>query len=184
MAVRYFITLFIAVACMTLATNVSAQHNILHGDTLILNNHEKFWLNEEVVFGTGTLPNRAYSYIYEAPNGLQKLVNDHKKKLLPPAYKGYKSKIVKFEKEVGHNKKDYDYTILVLETADGKRFWCDIDHAYNNHEIVLKASDNGGGTTVIRTEPNKSDADFSKKKSLPDSKKTTSKPKPKPVPIF
>ena len=154
MAARYFISLCISLTCMLSAINVSAQHSILNGDTLILSNHEKFWLNEEVIFGTGTMPDRTYSYIYEAPNSLQKLIKDRKRKLLSPAYKGYKSKIVKFEKEIGHNKKEYDYSILVLEMADGKKYWCDIGSAFSNHEIVLRASENnGGGATVTKSEP-------------------------------
>ena len=123
--------------------HVCAQHNItLKGDTLILNNQAKFWINEEVSFGSGTMPDKTYSYIYEAPNSLQKLVNNRKRKLLSPGYKGYKSKIVKFEKEIGHNSKDYDYNILVLEMPDGRRYWCDVVNAFSNHEILLKTENN------------------------------------------
>ena len=78
------IRLFMSSACMFSATNLFAQQISMKGDTLILNSDAKFWLNEEIIFGTGTMPNHEYSYIYEAPSGLQKLVSNHKKKLLSP----------------------------------------------------------------------------------------------------
>ncbi|MGH2647639.1 MAG: hypothetical protein ACRDE8_08735, partial [Ginsengibacter sp.] len=59
-------------------------------------------------------------YIYEAPGGLQKLVNNYKKKSLSTGYRGFKFRIVKFEKDVGLNKKGYDYTILVLQLPSEK----------------------------------------------------------------
>jgi hypothetical protein len=139
----YFLRMFIGSGYILLAMHVCAQHNTtLHGDTLIVNNEAKFWINEEVSFGSGTMPDQAYSYIYEAPNSLQKLINNRKRKLLSPGYKGYKSKIVKFEKEVGHNKKDYNYNIIVLEVPDGKRYWCDVVNAFSNHEILLRTEIN------------------------------------------
>jgi hypothetical protein len=144
----------------------------LHGDTLILNSDAKFWINEEITFGSGTMPDRSYSYIYEAPNGLKKLVNNHKRKLLPPAYKGFKSKIVKFEKEVGHNKKGYDYSILVLEMPNGTKYWCDVKNAYNNHEIVLKTDNSGAQLT--KSEPGKEDGN-----NLPKKKSSQQKASPK-----
>jgi len=170
----YIVRLFISSVCILFATNLFAQHNTLNGDTLILNNQAKFWINEEVIFGSGTMPDRSYTYIYEAPNSLQKLVNNHKRKLLSPAYRGFKSKIVKFEREVGHNKKGYDYTILVLELPNGTKYWCDVKNAYSNHEIVLKTPDNNGAQ-VTKSEPDKDANDLTKKKS--DSQKATSKKK-------
>jgi len=98
----YLLRLFISSGYILISMNVSAQHNItLKGDTLILGNREKFWINEEISFGSGTMPDKTYSYIYEQPNGFQKLINNRKRKLLSPGYKGYKSKIVKFEKDIG-----------------------------------------------------------------------------------
>jgi hypothetical protein len=127
---------------LLIVTNASAQNNIsIKGDTLILNNHAKFWINEEVVFGQGTMPNKSYSYIYEAPNSLQKIINNHKRKLLSRGHQGYKSKVVKFEKEIGRNKKEYNYSIIVLETPEGKRYWCDVANAFNNQEIQFRTDE-------------------------------------------
>jgi hypothetical protein len=181
----YVVKLFISTACILFATNMFAQHTILNGDTLTLNKEAKFWLNEELIFGSGTMPDRSYTYIYEAPNSLQKLVNNHKRKLLSPGYKGFKSKIVKFEKEIGHNKKGYDYTILVLEMPNGTKYWCDVNNAYTNHEIVLKTSENNGAQ-VTNSEPAKDDANNLNNKKT-DPQKATSKKKPsksKATPIF
>ncbi len=123
--------------------SAKAQNKIsIKGDTLILNNEAKFWINEEVVFGQGTMPNKSYSYIYEAPTGFQKIVSDRKKKLLAPRYKGYKSKVIKFEKEIGHNKKEFNYNIIVLQMPEGQKYWCDVVNAFNNHEIQITASEN------------------------------------------
>ncbi len=135
----YYKQFIIQIIIVLFATTVSAQN--LHGDTLVLGGHDKFWLSEELVFGNGTMPDGSYNYIYEAPNALQKLVKDHKKRLLMPRYKGYKSKIVKFEKEIGRSKKDDNYSIVVLETADGNRFWCDVANAAANHEILSKEAE-------------------------------------------
>jgi hypothetical protein len=171
----YMVKIFISALYILFATNLFAQHTMLNGDTLILSKDAKFWLNEELIFGSGTMPDRSYTYIYEAPNSLQKLVNNRKRKLLSPGYKGFKSKIVKFEKEIGHNKKEYDYTILVLEMPNGTKYWCDVKNAYTNHEIVLKTSENNGAP-VTKSEPDKDDANNLNKKK-PDSQKTTSKKK-------
>ena len=170
--------MLISTVCILFTMKVLAQHPILNGDTLILNRDAKFWLNEELIFGSGTMPDRSYTYIYEAPNSLQKLVNNHKRKLLSPAYKGFKAKVVKFEKEIGHNKKGYDYTILVLEMPNGTKYWCDVKNAYTNHEIVLKTSENTG-PQITKSEPDKDENNVTKKKPDPKStpKKKTSKTK-------
>ena len=171
----YTTTILISSACILFATNLFAQNTMLSGDTLILNKEAKFWINEEIIFGSGTMPDRTYSYIYEAPNSLQKLVNNHKRKLLSPGYKGFKAKVVKFEKEIGHNKKGYDYTILVLEMPNGTKYWCDVKNAYANHEIVLKTSENNDAQ-VTKSEPDKDDANNLNNKKT-DPQKTTSKKK-------
>jgi len=146
--------------------HVSAQNNIiLKGDTLILNNNAKFWINEEVMFGSGTMPDKTYSYIYEAPNSLQKLISDRRKKLLSPGYKGYKCKIIKFEKEIGRNRKNYNYSIIVLEMPDGKRYWCDVANAFSNYEILLKPSENNNAQ-VTKAEININDTNNLHKKKL------------------
>lgn len=169
----YLLRIFISSGYILPAMNVSAQHNItLKGDTLILNNQEKFWISEEISFGSGTMPDKTYSYIYEEPNGLQKLINNRRRKLLSPGYKGYKSKIVKFEKEIGHNSKEYDYSILVLEMPDGKKYWCDVVNAFSNHEILLKTTENNAAVVTKDVENKNSDnvtAELARLKKLLDS---------------
>ena len=126
--VRFRANFFMGVLCLLVGKISPAQNTSMHGDTLVLNGQAKFWLNEELQFGSGTMPDKTYSYIYDAPNGLQKLVNDHKKKLMSAGYRGYKCKIVKFEKEIGHAKKENPFTILVLEMPNGTRYWCDVQN--------------------------------------------------------
>jgi len=171
---KYIITIFISSACIFYGTTVLAQHTMMHGDTLVLDNDARFWLNEELIFGSGTMADKSYSYIYEAPNSFQKIVADHKRKLLPSVYKGSKSRIIKFEKALGHNKKAFDYTILVLEMPNGTRYWCDVRNAYTNHEIVSNASGNNG--VALSKNDSKDDANDIKDKK-PASKKTPSKKK-------
>lgn len=139
---KLFVIIFLIYSSLTLSIcNVSAQNNIsLRGDTLILNNNVEFWINEEITFGAGSMPNRDYSYIYEAPNDLQKLISSHKRKLLTPGFKGFSARIVKFEKEIGHNKKNYTYDVIVLETPNGNRYWCNVANAYASNEIVIKSA--------------------------------------------
>jgi hypothetical protein len=151
--------------------NASAQNNIsVKGDTLVLNNSAKFWINQEITFGIGTMPDRNYSYIYEAPNNLQKLISSHKKKLLTSGFEGFKARIVKFEKEIGHNKKDYSYDVLVLETPNGNRYWCNVANAYASNEIVIKSA-----PQVAKATPAKKTSDT---QSNTSKKGKTSKPKP------
>ncbi len=171
----FYIKAFIAQAFMFVAMNASAQN--LRGDTLVLANQDRFWLSEELTFGNGTMPDGSFNYIYEAPSGLQKLVRDHKKKLLMPHYKGYKSRVVKFEKEIGRSKKDDRYNILVLETADGNRYWCDASNAVANHEILLKAPEK----SVTQTNTNSSNKETTKPAVTKHTKTTSAK---KPVDVF
>lgn len=172
--IKYYIgIIFISSISILFSTTVLAQHTVLHGDTLVVNNDAKFWLNEELIFGSGTMPDRSYSYIYEAPSGFQKIVANHKRKLLPPVYKGSKSRIIKFEKALGHNKKEFDYTILVLEMPNGNRYWCEVRNAYANHEIVSNAS--GNGAQLSKNDSKDDVSDLKDKK--PASKKTPSKKK-------
>ncbi len=140
-----------------------SQNNlVLKGDTLILNKQAKFWINEEVFFGDGSLPDKTYSYIYEAPNSLVKLIKyHHKKKLLSPGYNGYKARIIKFEQKISHEKNNYDYDIIVLEMPNGKRYWCDVVKAFDNHEILLASEEE----------------QYAKKKKAGPQKKTTNKKK-------
>jgi hypothetical protein len=161
---------------MLLVMNVCAQHNTtVRGDTLVVGSQAKFWINEEISFGSGTMPDKTYSYIYEAPNGLQKLINNRKRKLLSPGYNGFKSKIVKFEKEIGHNSKSDNYNILVLEMPDGRKYWCDVVNAFSNHEILSKTENNTAQKLPEAPKP----------ASEPKQSKTPKpKPKPKPVSVF
>lgn len=176
----YLLRFLITWGYMALAMKVCAQHNItVRGDTLVLANQAKFWLNEEISFGSGTMPDKTYSYIYEAPSGLQKLINNRKRKFLAAGYNGYKSKIVRFEKEIGHNSKDYAYNILVLEMPDGRKYWCDVVNAFSNHEIFSKTESNTAEKLPDAQKPSSSSKPAS---SLKQSK--TSKPKPKPVAVF
>ena len=86
-------------------------------------------------------------------------------------FRNYKSKIVKFEKEIGHNSKEYDYNILVLEMPDGKRVWCDVVNAFSNHEILLKPKNNTAQKLL----------DSQKSTSASKHSKTS---KSKPLPVF
>ncbi len=174
---HYIGIIFISSISILFSTNVLAQHTFLHGDTLVVNNDAKFWLNEELIFGSGTMPDKSYSYIYEAPTGFQKIVADHKRKLLPPVYKGSKSRIIKFEKALGHNKKEFDYTILVLEMPNGNKYWCEVRNAYANHEIVSNASGNNGAQ--LSKNDSKDDAGGAEDKKAA-SKKAPSKKKTSP----
>ena len=176
--IQYFIGVILSSFTFILfSTNVNAQHTILHGDTLVVDDGAKFWLNEELVFGSGTKADNSYTYIYEAPSGLQKIVAEHKRKSLSSVYKGSKSRIIKFEKALGHNKKGFDYTILVLEMPNGTKYWCDARNAYANHEIV---SNTTGDTGAQLSKNDSKDDAGSVKDKKPASKKGPSKKKTSP----
>lgn len=143
MKTKYFLGMLFGCLGIILPITSSAQSSVvMNGDTMIVNNQAKFWLNQIIYFGYGTMPDKTYSYIYESPNPLQKLISDHRKRLLGAGFKGYKCKVVKFEKEIGRNKKDEKYTILVIELPDGKRYWSDIANAYSSNEIVINEPEN------------------------------------------
>ncbi len=44
--------------------------------------------------------------------------------------------IKKFEKQHGTHKNDYGYNIIVLQFIDGKQYWCDVQNALTNNEIL------------------------------------------------
>ncbi len=179
MNTKYFLRMLTGWVGILLMVTASAQKGVvMHGDTMIVNSEAKFWLNRIIYFGSGSMPNKAYSYIYEAPNPLQKLINNHKKKLMGPGFRGFKCKVVKFEKEVGRSKKGDDYTILVLELPDGKRYWCDIANAYSNNEIVLNEPANRNENVTKADDTPKSDDTKKKATTKSKSNKTT------PVTIF
>jgi hypothetical protein len=98
--------------------------------------------------------------------------------LLGPGFRGFKCKVVKFEKEIGHDKKYDRYTVLVLEFPNGQRFWCDIVNAYSSNEIVLNEPENKK-EEVTKAEDN-SKPEITKKKPT-NSKKSS---KTTPVSVF
>ena len=66
---NYIVRIFIIAVCILFATNLFAQHTVLNGDTLILSKDAKFWLNEELIFGSGTMPDRSYTcLLYTSPS--------------------------------------------------------------------------------------------------------------------
>jgi|GEM_PF-3766253 len=179
MNTRHLLRMPAVCVALLLAVTVSAQKGVvMSGDTMIVNNEAKFWLNRVIYFGDGTMPDRTYSYIYEAPNPLQKIINNHRKKLLSAGFRGFKCKVVKFEKEVGRSRKNDPYTILVLELPDGKRYWCDIANAFGSNEIVLNEPANRN--TVVTKADDAPKPDNTKKKSPGKSKSE----KTAPVSIF
>ena len=179
MKTKYFLGILVSCLGIILPVTSFAQSSVvMNGDTMIVNNDAKFWLDRIIYFGDGTMPDKTYSYIYEAPNPLQKLINNHRKKLLGPGFRGFKCKVVKFEKEIGHDKKYDRYTVLVLEFPNGQRFWCDIVNAYSSNEIVLNEPENKK-EEVTKAEDN-SKPEITKKK-LTNSKKSS---KTTPVSVF
>jgi len=119
------------VACLFMAINASAQTNIIaKGDTIILPNGAKFWLNEQITLGMGSAPDGTFSSIYEPM--VHRLT---KKGYLPGTYSGKTATIKKFQKD-GAYKGSYSYNMLVLDFGDPRRFWCDVQVAVDNKEIV------------------------------------------------
>ena len=123
--------LFCFFACVFFAVQVSAQTDIVvKGDTLLLPNGSKFWLGEQVTLNSGSLPDKSFNYIYE-PEKLYIV----KKKLLSGSYGGLTANITKFQRD-GAYKGSYSYNIIVLDFGRKKTFWCDVQGAIDNNEIV------------------------------------------------
>jgi hypothetical protein len=109
----------------------SAQIDItLKGDTLILPNGARFWLNEEVTLGTGTAPDKSFNFIYEPA-----LISLLKRKPLSASFYNKKAIIRKFEKDANY-KHSYAYNIIVLDFGDKKKYWCDVRGALDNNELL------------------------------------------------
>jgi len=152
-------------SCFSQSTNI-----IVKGDTLILENGSKFWIGEEVTLGTGLAPDKSFVYIYESPASLKNILTISKKrKSIPVMYSGHAAMIKKFEKD-GIHKKDYGYNIIVLQFVDGKQYWCDVQNALNNNEIL------SGQPNITLTSIPKNEKDSVKNNSTNTKKKTTKKP--------
>ena len=161
---------------LLIAGNSFGQSNniIVKGDTLILDNGTKFWIGEEVTVGTGMSADKSYLFIYESPSSLKNIiVNLNKRKPMTALYAGHTGMVKKFEKQHGH-KNDYGYSIIVLQFIDGKQYWCDVQNASTNNEILSGQPNN----TLTNTTQNVKD---SVKNNLTTPKKKTTK---KPVTAF
>lgn len=161
---------------LTAGSSFAQPNNImLKGDTMILESGTKFWIGEEVTLGTGLAPDKSFVYIYESPSSIKNILTVSKKrKSIPIMYAGHTGMIKKFEKD-GIHKKNYEYNIIVLKFVDGKQYWCDVQNALTNNEIL-----SGPGITLIKTTLNSKDS-LLKKDSTTTKKKTVTK---KPVTAF
>src|ERR1700744_3527616 len=124
---------FLFLLCLAVAVvgQASAQTDIiLKGDTLILPNGVKFWVNEEVVIGNGTAPDKSFNFIYEPA-----LVSVLKRKPLGASYYNKKAIIRKFAKDANY-RNSYSYNIIVLDFGDKHKYWCDVRGALDNKERV------------------------------------------------
>ena len=125
------VRLFCFFAGIFLTLSVSAQTEIVvKGDTLLLPNGSKFWLGEQVTLNSGSLPDKSFNYIYE-PEKFRIV----KKKPLSGSYSGLTANITKFQRD-GVYKGSYSYNIVVLDFGRKKTFWCDVQGALDNNEIV------------------------------------------------
>jgi hypothetical protein len=123
--------LIIGIVCTIAVTSLQAQTDIaLKGDTLILPNGTKFWLNEEVILGSGTAPDKSFNFIYEP--GLYGML---KRKPLSASYYNKKAVIRKFEKDANY-RHSYAYNIVVLDFGDKHKYWCDVRGAMDNSELI------------------------------------------------
>jgi hypothetical protein len=149
------------VACLFITIKASAQINIINrGDTIILANGAKFWLGEQVTLTSGSNPDKSFSFIY-----LPEVLHLIKKKSLPPDYAGKQATVRKFQKD-GVYKGTYAYNILVLDFGDRdpRKYWCDVQGALDNNEIV---------NTFSGTKGNDKDAKLAHLKKLLDSGEIT-----------
>ena len=119
------------IASLFISFKAAAQDQIIaKGDTLILPNGSKFWLNEQVTLGTGSQPDRTFAYVY-----LPEMLRIVKKKPADANYSGQMATVKKFQRD-GVYKNSYSYNILVLEFSDRRRYWCDIQGAVSTNEII------------------------------------------------
>src|ERR1700733_6251392 len=126
------------IACLSIAIKASAQDQIIaRGDTLVLPNGSKFWLGEQVMVGSGSLPDKTFSYIY-----VPEILHITKRKPAEASYSGQMATVKKFQRD-GAYKDGYSYNILVLDFSDRRRYWCDILGAVNANEIIDNNAKNG-----------------------------------------
>ncbi len=136
--------------CLAAAGRLSAQTDIvLKGDTLILPNGAKFWLGEEVTLGNGTAPDKSFNFIYE-PGHARVL----KRKPLSASYYNKKAVIRKFTRDANY-RKSYAYNILILDFGDRRKYWCDVQGAIDNSELMnpypaVAAADGGPEAKLAR----------------------------------
>ena len=97
---------------------------------MLLTNGSKFWLGEQVTLNSGSLPDKRFSYIYE-PEKLYIV----KRKPLSGSFSGLTATVSKFQRD-GAYKGSYSYNILVLDFGRRRTYWCDIQGAIDNNEIV------------------------------------------------
>ena len=133
--------------CLFMAVKASAQTNIItRGDTIILPNGAKFWLGEQVTLTNGSNPDKSFNFIY-----LPEVLRLIKKKPLGANYAGKQATVKKFQKD-GVYKDGYSYNILVLDFGDRdpRKYWCDVQGALDNNEIVNTFIDPQGTTKEAR----------------------------------
>ena len=125
------------VVCVFLTMKAAAQDQIVaKGDTLILPNGAKFWLNEQITLGSGSLQDKSFAFVFkpELP-----LIN--KRSPADANFAGQTGTIKKFQRD-GAYKNSYSYNILVLD-FNRQRLWCDIQFALSANEIVDNNSKSG-----------------------------------------
>jgi hypothetical protein len=126
-------------ACVLFTMKAAAQDQIIaRGDTLVLPNGSKFWMNEQVTLGSGSLPDRTFNYVY-----LPEMLRLMKKRPADANYSGQTGTVKKFQRD-GAYKDSYSYNILVLEFSDRRRYWCDIQGAVSANEIIDPNKKGGG----------------------------------------
>jgi hypothetical protein len=149
------------VVCLFVAVKASAQTNIItRGDTIILPNGAKYWLGEQLTLTAGSNPDKSFNSIY-----LPEVLHLIKKKPLPANYAGKPATVKKFQRD-GVYKDGYSYNILVLDFGDRdpRKYWCDVQGALDNNEIV---------NTFSGTKGNDKEAKLAHLKKLLDSGEIT-----------
>jgi len=127
------------IAAIFITFKAAAQDQIIaKGDTLVLPNGSKFWMNEQVTLGSGSSPDRTFNFIY-----MPEMLRIVKKKPADANYSGQVATVKKFQRD-GAYKNSYSYNILVLEFSDRRRYWCDIEGAVSANEIIDPNRKTGG----------------------------------------
>jgi len=188
-AVRFFNTpVLVVLLCAITIAKARAQQITVKGDTLILSNGSKFWLNQEVTLGNGSAPDKTFNFIYEP-----EILYLKKRKPLSAGYYAKKAVIKKFQRD-GPYKKSYSYNIIVLDFGDSKKFWCDVQGALDNFELVapspLPAPSDGKDAKLARLKKLYDSGDITKdeyetlKARILNSKETPTDKKNAPKPII